>query len=83
MELITKGSLADMIENRKKSGKHFTDEEIIKMAANMTLGLLALHLNGFYHRDFKPENILIGEENGQEILKLTDFGLAKYNNATV
>ena len=62
MELIEKGSLADLIEKRKKSQSPFSNEEIARMAANMAFGLLVMHLNGFYHRDFKPENILIGEE---------------------
>lgn len=47
MELIKKGSLAEMIERRKLNGTHFTNEEIKKIAANLALGLLALHLNGF------------------------------------
>ena len=60
----------------------FTNEEIAKMAANMALSLVNLHSNGFYHRDFKPENILLGKENGIELLKLTDFGLVKYKYST-
>ena len=49
----------------------------------MALGLISMHLNGFFHRDFKPENILIGEENEIEVLKLTDFGLVKHNEQTL
>jgi len=30
------------------------------------------------HRDLKPQNILLGEENGEVTVKLADFGLAKY-----
>jgi eukaryotic-like serine/threonine-protein kinase len=35
------------------------------------------HQKGFVHRDLKPANILIAQEQGQEVAKVADFGLAR------
>jgi serine/threonine protein kinase len=53
------------------------------MIANLALGLLKIHSQGIQHRDLKPANILISELKGTQILKLTDFGLSKYKDASV
>ncbi|MBL8151820.1 MAG: serine/threonine protein kinase, partial [Blastocatellia bacterium] len=36
----------------------------------------AAHKVGIYHRDLKPENIMLTEKNGEEVVKLIDFGIA-------
>lgn len=41
----------------------------------ITLGLVAAHQANIIHRDIKPENILISSK--ENVLKITDFGLAK------
>ena len=38
-----------------------------------------LDINDIMHRDLKPQNILLSENGPQAILKLADFGLAKYS----
>ena len=53
------------------------------MIANLALGLYEIHSKGIQHRDLKPANILISEMEGTQILKLTDFGLSKYKEATL
>lgn len=36
-------------------------------------GLAYMHKHGFFHRDMKPENLLVSDE----VVKLADFGLAR------
>jgi serine/threonine-protein kinase len=43
--------------------------------------LAAAHRAGMIHRDVKPENVLLGEDNGHETVKVADFGLARAVNA--
>jgi serine/threonine-protein kinase len=46
-------------------------------------GLEHIHSHSIVHRDMKPENILLGQnEQADLVLKISDFGLAKaYSNA--
>src|SRR5690606_19553612 len=37
----------------------------------------AAHARGILHRDIKPSNCFLVEEDGAEIVKLIDFGVAK------
>mmetsp|Transcript_29995 Transcript_29995/g.45862 ORF Transcript_29995/g.45862 Transcript_29995/m.45862 type:complete len:101 (-) Transcript_29995:853-1155(-) len=40
-----------------------------------------MHKQNIVHRDIKPENILISpKDNGEMILKITDFGFASFYN---
>lgn len=75
MELITGISLR---EATRRLGGVLDPETAANWFEQILSGIQAAHESGIVHRDLKPENILLIEQaNGQKILKILDFGLAK------
>ncbi len=46
-------------------------------------GVAAGHAVGIIHRDIKPSNLFLEEEDGQVVVKVSDFGLAKVQAAGI
>jgi hypothetical protein len=69
MELVERGTLDDLIAERKK----LTEEEVLRTGIEVTRGLRAAYKKGLIHRDVKPANILFNDDG---MAKISDFGLA-------
>src|SRR5579885_1772624 len=54
-------------------------QELVKnIAVQLCEGLSHAHMRGVLHRDLKPGNIMLVQmDNGQQLVKILDFGLAK------
>jgi len=68
------GNVLNMYENVKKSGNTLPESKIKKIIFETASGLAYMHKHGFFHRDMKPENLLL---NSKEVIKIADFGLAR------
>ncbi len=69
MEFVHGKSLKDVIADGSRNTVDFAK----KTALHVLRGLALAHERGIIHRDIKPGNILVSEQN---VLKVTDFGLA-------
>ena len=74
LNLVFEYMETDLLELMKsREPKKLTEGEIRDIIHKTLLGLSFMHKYGFFHRDMKPENILL---TGNEI-KIADFGLAR------
>ncbi|KAM0046477.1 putative protein-serine/threonine kinase CMGC-RCK family [Helianthus debilis subsp. tardiflorus] len=63
-------SLYQLMEDRVKP---FSETEIRNWCFYVFQGLVYMHQHGYFHRDFKPENLLVSKG----VIKIADFGLAR------
>jgi serine/threonine protein kinase len=73
MPLLERGDLADALERSPINNRESLQASIDQLCA-MLEGLAVAHRRGIVHRDIKPRNLFIGDDNS---LLLGDFGLAK------
>jgi hypothetical protein len=69
MEHVDGGTMATWLAQASRSWR-----DIVQCFLEAGQGLAAAHAAGLIHRDFKPENVLIGNDGRARV---TDFGLAR------
>ena len=69
MEFVKGQSVKDWLKSRRR-----TWHEVLTVFRQAGAGLRAAHVAGLVHRDFKPDNIMIGDDGRVRVL---DFGLAR------
>ncbi len=75
MELLEGESLYD----RMARVRIIDVDTTIKVIVHTGRGLVKAHGAGIVHRDLKPENIFLTKgEDGDDVIKILDFGLAKF-----
>jgi len=69
MEHVEGSTLATWLSERARPWR-----EVLSMFVQAGRGLAAAHAAGILHRDFKPENVLVGKDERSRVM---DFGLAR------
>ena len=76
MELGDKDWEKEIIR-RQKLKEYYTEEELMNILIVLVNTLEKLQKENISHRDIKPQNILVFNNNNKECYKLADFGEAK------
>lgn len=84
-EFCDNGTLQNVIKlihSKNSNYNNYFDKENIckRYMTQLKNALKYLHKNDIIHRDLKPNNILIHNNYPDDILKLADFGFARYFN---
>jgi tetratricopeptide (TPR) repeat protein/tRNA A-37 threonylcarbamoyl transferase component Bud32 len=69
MEFLEGDTLADWLEHGTRSWR-----DVVALFVQAARGLAAAHRVGLVHRDFKPQNVIIGSDGRARVM---DFGLAR------
>jgi serine/threonine-protein kinase len=77
MEYLDGEPLNARLKRRGRLDPH----ETFRIIAGVGKGLSKAHQAGIVHRDLKPENIFLVPDDGQEVAKVLDFGVAKETTA--
>ncbi|MCR9159467.1 MAG: protein kinase domain-containing protein [Nannocystaceae bacterium] len=75
MEYVEGGTLRRWLEREPRTWR-----EVVAVFSGAARGLAAIHEAGLVHRDFKPDNVLIGEDGRAQV---SDFGLARPQTASM
>src|SRR4051812_2709427 len=74
MEFVDGPSLKDAIDR----GHGMAPARAIDLLRQVATALARAHRHGIIHRDLKPHNIMLAKgDDGRELVKLVDFGIAK------
>ena len=76
MELLDGEDLFERLTHRTR----ITLRETSKIVTQVARALTRAHAAGIIHRDLKPENIFLVPNDDDEVVKVLDFGVAKFKD---
>ncbi len=83
MELVHGQSLEERLRDGWRRGQVLSHAEVIAIGADVLRSLSEAHGAGLVHRDLKPANLMLGEVDGERMVKVLDFGIAHVQDSSL
>ena len=83
MELLHGQTLEDRLQALEARRLPLPQEELLDLAVQALKALSEAHGKGLVHRDLKPANLMLTELEGERLLKVLDFGIARREGSTL
>lgn len=77
LEYVDGTTLEKVLAEQRRVGRGLAAERVRRLLRQICQALDVVHDKKVVHRDLKPSNILLANEAGTEVAKVTDFGLVK------
>jgi serine/threonine-protein kinase len=77
LEYVDGTTMEKVLGEQRRIGRGMPAERVRRLVRQICQALDVVHKQKVVHRDLKPSNILIANEAGIEVAKVTDFGLVK------
>ncbi|XP_068435806.1 serine/threonine-protein kinase 16 isoform X2 [Clinocottus analis] len=74
---IRKGSLWSVLEKLRDMGSSMPEKQILQILRGICSGLKAIHEKGYAHRDLKPTNVLLDEDDRPLLMDLGSMNRAR------
>lgn len=74
LEYVEGPTLAEVLDASREG---LALSRTVRMMKQVARALHTVHEHRIVHRDLKPSNIMLATQHGQEVAKVTDFGLVK------
>jgi serine/threonine protein kinase len=73
MEALEGETLGQRLEREKR----IPWPEAVQIISSVLAGLRHAHAKNVVHRDIKPDNVFLANKDGERVIKILDFGIAK------
>ncbi|XP_032416252.1 serine/threonine-protein kinase 16 [Xiphophorus hellerii] len=74
---VRKGTLWSVLEKLRDKGSSMPENQILKIFRGICSGLKTIHDKGYAHRDLKPTNVLLDEEDRPVLMDLGSMNRAR------
>jgi serine/threonine protein kinase len=75
--LVMEALEGEPLGKRLEREKRIPWPEALSIIRSLLSGLRHAHDKGVVHRDIKPDNIFLARKDGEQVVKILDFGIAK------